>query len=88
MNILIETLGWIGSGCVLVAYMLNMNKKLATDSPLYYGLNIVGSIFLIINTAVHKAYPSMAVNIVWVLIPVVTVAKHRKMRRRKIADKN
>ncbi|WP_315822412.1 CBU_0592 family membrane protein [Paraflavitalea speifideaquila] len=74
---LIEILGWIGSLFVLVAYALNMNKKLAADSMTYYVLNIAGSALLIINTAYHQAYPSMAVNIIWVFIPVVTIIKHR-----------
>lgn len=70
---LVEILGWIGSLCVLVAYVLNVNKRLATDTVAYYSLNIVGSALLIINTAFHRAYPSMVINIVWVIVPVVTI---------------
>ena len=82
-TILIEILGWTGSLLVLVAYALNMNKKLPADSLTYYLLNIVGSAFLIINTAFHHAYPSMAVNIIWVFIPVVTIIRHKKARKKK-----
>lgn len=73
----IEVLGWVGSISILVAYILNINKKLAVDSVAYYALNMVGSALLIINTAWHGAYPSMVVNIVWVIIPVVTIVRHR-----------
>jgi uncharacterized membrane protein len=80
---LIEILGWIGSLFVLVAYAMNMNKKLRADSLTYYALNIAGSALLIINTAYHHAYPSMAVNIIWVFIPVVTIIRHRMARNKE-----
>ncbi len=85
--ILIETLGWTGSLLVLIAYALNMNKKLAADSLTYYLLNILGSAFLIVNTAYHHAFPSMAVNIIWVFIPVVTIIRH-KSRKEKVTGKS
>lgn len=81
---LIEILGWAGSLLVLIAYALNMNKKLPADSLTYYLLNILGSALLIINTAYHHAFPSMAVNIVWVLIPVTTIIRHRMMGKKGV----
>jgi len=81
--LIIEILGWIGSLLVLVAYALNMNKKLPADSATYYLLNILGSAFLIINTAYHHAFPSMAVNIIWVFIPVVTIIRQKTARKKK-----
>jgi len=79
---LVEILGWIGSLCVLVAYVLNMNKKLATDTVAYYALNIVGSGLLIVNTAFHRAFPSMVINIVWVIVPVVTIVRHHFLNKK------
>lgn len=81
--LIIEILGWTGSLLVLVAYAMNMNKKLPADSLTYYLLNIAGSAFLIINTAFHHAYPSMAVNIIWVFIPVVTIIRHKAARKKE-----
>lgn len=83
----IEILGWTGSLLVLIAYMLNMNKKLAADSLAYYLLNIMGSALLIINTAFHHAYPSMVVNIIWVIIPVVTIMRHKIIKKTKVKEK-
>ena len=80
---LVEILGWIGSLCVLVAYVLNVNKRLATDTVAYYALNIVGSTLLIVNTAVHHAYPSMVINIVWVIVPVVTIIRYKMVSKSK-----
>lgn len=81
MIMLIEILGWAGSLLVLIAYALNMNKKLRADSLTYYLLNILGSALLIINTAYHHAYPSMAVNIIWVFIPVVTIIRQKRWQK-------
>ncbi|HEY8971303.1 MAG TPA: hypothetical protein VIM64_19500, partial [Puia sp.] len=75
MLMLIEILGWLGSVMVILAYALNINKKLDSDSLLYYFLNITGSSLLIINTLYHHAIPSMAVNVVWVLIAIVAIFK-------------
>jgi len=75
MHMLIEILGWLGSVMVILAYALNINKKLDSDSLLYYFLNITGSSLLIVNTLYHRAIPSMMVNVVWVLIAVVAIFK-------------
>jgi hypothetical protein len=72
-NILIETLGWLGSAMVILAYALNINRRLNPDSATYYFLNIAGSSFLIINTIYHHAIPSAVVNVVWVLIALVAI---------------
>jgi hypothetical protein len=76
MNILIEILGWIGSLLVVIAYAMNLNKKMEADSTAYYAMNIAGSGLLIVNTAFHQAFPPMMVNVIWVVIPVVTIIKH------------
>jgi hypothetical protein len=70
---LVEILGWLGSVMVILAYALNINKRLASDSALYYFLNIAGSSFLIINTIYHHAIPSAVVNVVWVAIALIAI---------------
>jgi hypothetical protein len=37
--------------------------------------NIVGGLFFVINTYFHRAYPSMVVNIIWVIIALVLLVK-------------
>ncbi|HEX9509395.1 MAG TPA: hypothetical protein VF939_02855 [Puia sp.] len=75
---MIDVIGWIGSVMVIVAYALNMYKRLASDSREYYLLNIVGSACLILNTIYHHAIPSAVVNIVWILIALMALFKKRK----------
>jgi len=79
--LLIDIIGWIGSAMVVAAYALNMYKRLAADSFMYYLLNIFGSACLIVNTIFHRAIPSAVVNIIWVLIALVALSKKRKSIR-------
>jgi hypothetical protein len=69
----IDTIGWIGSVEVIAAYALNSYQKIKSDSLLFQLLNLTGGIFLIINTLYYTAYPSMFINIVWVVIASVAI---------------
>ena len=74
---IIDIIGWSGSVLVVIAYALNMYKKLNSDSLAYYSMNIVGSACLILNTIYHHAIPSAVVNIVWIIIAVIALAKKK-----------
>ena len=72
---IIDIIGWLGSLLVVLAYALNIAKKLSSDETLYYVLNIAGSACLIVNTLYHNAIPSAAVNVVWVIIPLFALVR-------------
>jgi hypothetical protein len=72
---LIDVLGWIGAIALLIAYLLVSTKKVEGDSTGYQLLNVVGSIFLIINTFHYGAYPSGALNIFWMAIGLYAIRK-------------
>jgi hypothetical protein len=74
---MIDAIGWIGSVMVIIAYALNINKRLASDSTWYYLLNIGGSGCLIANTYYHHAIPSAVVNIIWVFIALVALIRRK-----------
>jgi hypothetical protein len=71
--ILFDSLGWIGAFLLLLAYALVSFKKVAADSLIYQGMNVVASILLAINTLYHQAYPSSFVNIVWTFIAIFAI---------------
>ena len=75
MSILIEVLGWIASVLIEGSYALNITGRLAANSKLYVIANIVGGLFFVVNTYYHQAYPSMMVNIIWVIIAIVMLTK-------------
>ena len=53
----IDVIGWAGAAALLAAYGLVSAKRLDGDSMTFQLLNLVGAIFLIINTAYYGAYP-------------------------------
>ncbi len=77
MVLAINIMGWVASVLIVGAYFLNIKGKLSSTSPYYIWANLVGGIFFIINTFYLKAYPSMAVNIVWVIIALEAVIRKK-----------
>ena len=78
MNILIEMMGWIASVLIVGSYALNITGKLSASSKIYVLANIIGGIFFVVNTYYHKAYPSMFVNVIWVIIAIYMISKKKK----------
>lgn len=78
MNIVVESLGWIASVLIVGSYALNITGKLGAHSKVYVWANILGGLFFVINTYFHQAYPSMVVNIIWVIIAIVMIFKKKK----------
>lgn len=81
MELLIEIIGWIGSIAVVVGFASNSYGWLASYSIFYQGLNILGSICLIIHTIAHYAYPPAAVNIIWLGIALVAIFRKPKIKK-------
>jgi hypothetical protein len=67
-NAIIDVLDWVGSLLLVVAYYQNSRNIIGAKSFSYQFMNVSGSVFLIINTVFYGAYPSSAVNIIWVFI--------------------
>jgi hypothetical protein len=74
---IIDIIGWIGSVMVVLAYTLNMFKRMESDSVAYYALNITGSACLIVNTIYHHAIPSAVVNVIWIFIALVALIRKK-----------
>ncbi|MER7272820.1 hypothetical protein ABT369_00035 [Dactylosporangium sp. NPDC000244] len=81
---LIGFMGWVGAGLVLAAYGLVSAKRLTGDGFAFQAMNIVGAVALAWNSAVSHAWPSTAVNVVWVGIGAVAmfrIARRARVRR-------
>lgn len=77
MNIIVESLGWIASVLIVGSYALNITGKLAAENKWYILANMIGGLFFVINTYFHQAYPSMVVNLIWVIIAIVMMTKKK-----------
>ncbi len=68
MSLIIETVGWIGAGLILLAYLLVSAGRLSGQSALFQWLNIVGAAGFVVNSGWHGALPSTVLNLVWMAI--------------------
>ncbi|MDW3646140.1 MAG: hypothetical protein R8P61_03680 [Bacteroidia bacterium] len=83
MELFVDIVGWIGSIALTIAYVMISRGKLTAQTYLYQGLNLLGSICLIINSTYYGAYPSTALNIVWVGIGVFALYNIAKISRKE-----
>ena len=74
-DLIINTLGWIGSLLLVAAYWLNSKNIINAQTKTYQFLNIVGSLTLMINTFYYGAYASSLVNVVWLLMGLYHIIK-------------
>lgn len=70
-----EIVGWIGAVLVIGAYFLVSTKKLSPTSNTYQLMNLLGALGVGANVLVQKAYPSLAIQIVWGLIAIFGLYK-------------
>lgn len=72
---IIEIIGWAGTIAILLAYFLVSTKKLSATSKEFQLLNLFGAFGIIINSWFHRAIPSVALNVVWLLIATYALLK-------------
>lgn len=75
---ILEIIGWLGTGLILIAYFLVSIKKIEPPSKTYQLLNLFGAIGVGANSLVHHALPSVGINIVWMLIAVYALIRSTK----------
>ena len=74
-QVVVNVLGWVGTFLMVLAYYLISNKKLDASSPTYHILNIVGSVALGFNVFYLKAWPAVALEVVWAGIAIAALIK-------------
>jgi hypothetical protein len=78
MKLLADVVGWFGALSILAAYGLLSSGKLSGHSRFYHLLNVFGGAGLIINSGWNGAYPSAALNLIWVAIGLYGTARASK----------
>lgn len=61
-------LGWVGAACSMGAYWAVSNGRVTADSLRYHALNIVACALLAIACLATRAWPSMVVNVLFIVI--------------------
>ncbi|TRX50938.1 hypothetical protein FNH22_25130 [Fulvivirga sp. M361] len=86
-KLLIDIIGWVGSFEVILAYAMISYHKTTAKSLTYQLLNLTGGAFLIVNTIYYGAFPSTAINAVWLVIATVAIYNIFKNKEKNYNDK-
>jgi hypothetical protein len=85
LKILIETIGWSAAAIMLSAYLLLTSGRLRSTSALYQWLNVISGAGFIVNSGWNGAYPSAALNFVWMAIGLYGVFRGARVLPRPAA---
>jgi hypothetical protein len=80
MDVTITVVGWLGAALLLLAYGLTSAGRLPPEGWRFQTLNLAGAAALTVNSAYHSAWPSAALNVVWIVIGAVALGRSRQAR--------
>lgn len=75
--IAVNVVGWIGMALLIGAYVLVTVGRITGPSLTFQLMNLFGGGLLMVNSAYYSAWPSAALNAVWIVIGVVGLARAR-----------
>ena len=81
VDLAVEVVGWTGAVLILLGYLLITAGKVTGQSLLYQAMNVLGAAGFAINGWWHRALPSTALNVIWLLIGVIASWGILKKRR-------
>lgn len=74
-------LGWLGSGLQLAGYGLLATGRLTGRHEIMHILNVLGSAGIISMAVALRAWPTAALNLLWIAIAVVAMTRNIAVRR-------
>jgi hypothetical protein len=83
VDVLIDVVGWLGAALLLLAYGLTSVGRLPPEGGRFQALNLSGALALTLNSGYHGAWPSAALNIVWIAIGVGALIRGGRRRTRR-----
>lgn len=75
MDLFVEASGWIAAVLTLLAYGLLAAGRLTGRSIIYHVMNLLGGIGILLNSGWNGAYPSAAINVIWIGIALAALIK-------------
>jgi len=75
METFAQILGWVGACLVVAAYILVSSGKVRGGSKMYQSMNLIGAMGVGINAFYQQAWPSLAIQVVWGVVALLTLAK-------------
>jgi hypothetical protein len=87
LTLAIDVAGWAGMALLIGAYTLVTAGRILGTSLTFQLMNLLGGALLMVNSAWYGAWPSAALNLVWVVIGTVGLLRARLRRRQAVADR-
>ena len=89
LDALVMFLGWIGAAAGVLAYAQVSRGRWAASSAPFQLTNLVAAGLMAMVAARNGVWPSVAANVVWILIglqAVVLIVRARRARRRPLTE--
>ena len=78
-KIFVEVAGWAAALLILSSYSLLSFGKIQARAPLYQWMNIAGALGFIVNCTWNGAWPSVALNVVWMAIAIYALRRNARL---------
>lgn len=75
MVVAMELEGWTGGLLLICAYATVSFGKISARGGVFQCLNLAGSLMLAANSAVHHAWPSASVNLIWIGVGIAALLR-------------
>jgi len=72
-QIIDETIGWYGTGAIVVSYALSSFGYLPASTLLYQILNLTGALGIMYISFKKKTYQPGVLNIIWAIIAMIAI---------------
>ncbi len=80
VKIFVEIAGWLAALLILGSYGLLSFGKISSRSAIYQWMNILGAAGFVINCTWNGAWPSVALNVVWLGIAVYALRRNSRLK--------
>ncbi len=77
----IDIIGFIGVSLILIAYFLNLNDKLHSNSIVYLFLNLIGVTLACFASILMEYYPFVLLEGTWTIVSFLALIKYLKNRK-------
>ncbi|MBS0365232.1 MAG: hypothetical protein JSR67_05320 [Proteobacteria bacterium] len=81
IRIWVEIVGWTGAVLITGAYALLSMGRLRAESVTYQAMNVMGAAGFVVNSGWNGAFPSAALNVVWIGIGLYALRQNRAARK-------
>jgi hypothetical protein len=73
LDVVLANIGWAGAALIVLAYLFVSNGKISGQSFDYQFMNLFGAGLVAVSSWVTKNWPSVALQVVWMAISLLSL---------------